>query len=1251
MPTTIDSLQIEIQSNSTSASAGIRDLAKSLGELKKSGTVTTAIKNLDKLSTSLRGFANASHATSSIGKLAGALDRLKNIGSVGSIANSISKLGASLQSVGKVDIDSVAPKIQRIATALQPLSAVKAGGINTMVNGLSKLGKVTDSLDDKTIDAFAEKIKKLNTVLEPLSTKMTTIQTGLRGINSKARSAGSSVKQMGDDVNVAAVNFSAITHAIQTVYHWLQQAIQKFSEFMNQAIEWDGIAARFGRGFGGQAQETYDWIKRLNEEMGINVQQFMQYSSIYATMLTGFGVATEDATKMALGYTELTYDIWAGYNDVYKRFEDASDAVKSAIAGEVEPIRRAGFTIVESTLKQTAANYGLNISLEKATEAQKSYLRYLALVDQAHAQNLVGTYAKELTTAEGLMRTFSQQVKSLTQAFGSLFLPILTKVMPYLQAFVELLEDGVRALAGLFGFEIQKVDWSGYGDGSDVLDDVAGSAGGVSDSLKDATKAAKELKNATIGIDELNVISPPTASSSGAGGGAGGGAGFDGLDVDSLWDDSIFDSVKSKVSDIVKKMKEWLGLTEPINSWADFFETRLGRILTVVGLVGGGIAAWKLTKSFLSGIELLSKILSKPSHSIGLGLVLTVTGFSISFTGMKDAIKNGLDGFNFGEIVLGNLTGAGGSAVLGAGIAAWISKTFAGSAIAEALATAGANLGLGTAGAVGAALGAAFAAIILGIPTMFVGIYDAITDEMDWLNGILITGGATATGAGIGAIIGAIGGPIGAGAGALIGLKVGLIIDQILLLREHWDEITAFFSKFFNETLPGWWNKFTTWLSGVPDAVGKYLASVPDRITKWFDDLWQPIKDFDWKGLGYDIGHWFGSAINDAIVFVTETVPNWFSKVWNKIEDSFRVFFKEKLPRFFKETLPKVITDIVAWFEELPEKIDAAMTAAKAWFVDVGEAIIDGIMEGFSTIGTAIKDFVNGFVQGFKDALGIKSPSKVFKEIGKYCLDGLLGSLSPSAIKERVIAMWNQAKTWWEKTKGTLKTYTPTIGNIRDKLSAAWTTARNWWTSKKAALSTYTPSIGNIRDRVSSAWSTARTWWNSKKAAMSTYTPSIGSIKDRLVSAWNTAKKWWNANVKLSIPSLSFKVTYSNSGLNTVQKAVVKALGMSGWPKLSFAANGGIFDQGSLVWAGERGAEIVANAGGGKTGVMNVQQMQDAVYDGVYAAVVAAMRASSGGNGSQAVNVYLDGRQITAAVEQRQRERGVSIMGSQVYSY
>ena len=566
--------------------------------MKSNGTVNVAVKNLNNLSGALRSFTDASNATRSVGKLVGSLTKLKEIGTVSSVGNSLTKLSASLKSLDKVKIDNVAPQIQRIADAVAPLSAVRGGGFSSMVNAMAKIEKVTKGLDDTKINAFAERIQKLNDVLDPLSKKMTTIQQGLRSMNASARSAGSGVKQMGEDAGGASINMASLIYIVQEVVQWIDAAIQKFSQFVSAAIEWDGIAARFGRGFGDNAQEVYDWIVTLNEEMGINIQQFMQYSSIYANMLTGFGVAAEDAREMALGYTELTYDIWAGYNDVYKTFEEASEAVKSAIAGEVEPVRRAGFTIIESTLQMTAAKHGLSVSIETATEAEKSYLRYLTLVDQAYAQSLVGTYAKELNTAEGLMRTFSQQLKSLSQAFGSLFLPALTAIMPYLQAFVELLTEAVHWIAGLFGIEIQAVDWSGYEAGAGAISDVTDSANDATGALDSAAQAAKDLKNATLGIDELNVISSPSATggSGGSGGGAGGiggGGGFGDLDIDSLWDDSIFKDINDQVDAIKEKFKAWL---------------------PVIGLIGSalaGLAVLTLLENLGSALEAMNEMDTK----------------------------------------------------------------------------------------------------------------------------------------------------------------------------------------------------------------------------------------------------------------------------------------------------------------------------------------------------------------------------------------------------------------------------------------------------------------------------------------------------------------------------------------------------------------------------------------------------------------------------------------------------------------
>lgn len=1233
--TEIDSLQITIQSSSTSAASGIRDLSAALSELKKNGSIGTAVKNLKGLSEALKSFTTVTSNANKITQLATALEKLKSVGSLASLTSSVSKLPAALKGIQNIQLGSAEGKLKGLATALAPLSTVNTRGFNSSVNALAKLSDVTSKLDDATIQDFTKKVERLSAALKPLSERLTTVKTGLSGFTAKARTAGSSAREMGDQIDAAALNFDALTNNIQTVVQAIQQVVQGFVTVIEQAVEWEGIAARFGRGFGEQAEEIYAYVQKLNEEMGINTQVFMQYSSVYATMLTGFGVASKDASTMALGYMELTYDIWAGYNDIYKSFDDAAEAVRSAIAGEVEPVRRAGFTIVEATLQMTAANHGITQSVETMTEAQKSYLRYLTLVDQAHAQNLVGTYAKELTTAEGLLRTLSQQMRSLAQAVGSLFLPILVRVIPYVQAFVELLTDLVRTLANIVGIEIQEVEWGGFNTGAQEVDKVT-------DSLGSATKAAKELKNATLGIDELNVISPNTGGAGGGGAGGAGANGFAGLDVDSLWDDSIFDQINTQVDDIVKKMKDWLGITDDIDTWAELMDTRLGTILKTVGAIGTGLMAWKVTKQFLAATATMKDLLSKRSYAITISATLALVGFTLAATGMGDAIQNGLDGVNFGEIIGGSLLTAGASAVFGSKVAGWITTTFAGSKIATALSTAATNLGLGTASAAGGALAAGVSGVILGIPMMFVGIWDACKEGLDWLNGILIPAGGAAAGAGIAAILAAAGTAVSPGIGTLIGLAVGLVIDGVILIVQHWEEIVTWAKgaakdiKKFVKNIPTYFKDLGKWLDNLPKEIEKWFDNLTDDIDQWFEDLWQPIKDYDWKNLGKNIGLWLGTSLREA---------------WSSVKKKVENFFTSDLPYFWNEWLPDAVQSVADFFLDLPEKLRAVKDSIWDGILDVGKSIINGIWEGMKAGWDAATDFVSGFLDGLKEAFGINSPSTVARdEIGKNIIAGILEAFKPNALVDKLKTLWTNAKNWWDNSKGTLSTYTPSIGDIKSKLSTAWSTAKSWWDRTKSALSTYTPSIGDIKSKLSSAWSTAKTWWDKSKAGFSAYTPSIGDIKGKLSSAWNTAKKWWSNNVKLSVPSLNFKVTYTTKGLNTVQKAITKALGLDGWPKLSFAANGGIFDQGSMIWAGERGAEIVANAAGGRTGVMNVEQMYEAVFEATYSAMMAARGQNDGGS-VQAVNVYLDGKRIASGVEKAQKERGTSILGTEVYSH
>ena len=94
-------------------------------------------------------------------------------------------------------------------------------------------------------------------------------------------------------------------------------------------------------------------------------------------------------------------------------------------------------------------------------------------------------------------------------------------------------------------------------------------------------------------------------------------------------------------------------------------------------------------------------------------------------------------------------------------------------------------------------------------------------------------------------------------------------------------------------------------------------------------------------------------------------------------------------------------------------------------------------------------------------------------------------------------------------------------------------------------------------------------------------------------------------------------------------------------PKINvrWYASGGFPEVGQLFIAREAGAEMVGSIGG-RTAVAN----NDQIVEGIYQGVLGSMRASDGGNGGNFdVRVYLDGKQITAAVEKRQRERGATI--------
>ena len=864
MSTTIDSLDIRITTSAGNSAVNIERLATALGKLKENGKLTTVVNNLT--------------------KLGNALDKL----------NSSSNSG-----------------ISRLATSLNSLSSFKASGFTTTVNALNRIPKVLASLDTATLDKFKRKMEEIANALAPLAAKIDTVATGFSRLPSRIKSVTSATNSATTATNnfgggLSNLNLFATIQNMQSLVSAINLVVDALSKALNQAIEWDGIQYRFGRAFGEDAEEVYEHITKINEALGINIQEFMQYSSLYGSLLSGFGIEQEKVTAISVGLTELSYDLWAAYNDRAKSLEQASEAVRSAITGEIEPIRNLGISLTEASLQEFIDSTHLaGLSIEKMTEAQKAEVRYAAMVNAAMNQGIIGTYAKEMNTAEGAVRSLTQSWKTLVQAFGSLFIPVLQVVIPYLTAFVEILTDAVFWVAKFFGVEIQKIDWSNTSKGVGSLADGAANA---ATGLGKASEAAKKLKNYTMGFDELNVIDPNSGSGSGSGGSGGVGAGAwgSGLDLDSLWDDALLEEASKKVDEIKAKILEWK------------------EVLIAIGVILTGIAVHKVWVTLAGwGATLVTKFMSVTN---------VVSALWGAFKG-SSAATSALT-FMFPKLsAIGSALGSAASAVgtFLAGISAPVWATIA--AVIAAIASVvyflyenwdkvvkavqgffaeniapkleeirkhfnGMFDALGPFGDVLKKIGKGIADFFSKIK--FKDILQGIGKVFEWLGGVIFA---------------IVGGVIATAFNTFVGFIENLIqwfSGIVKVIAGVYDFIVALFT---GGDIGAAWNKI--W-DGVKDVVGGLwglildpIKNVYNGIVSWFTKLWDEL-----------VGH---SIVPDTI----NAIVDWFAKLPSNVLKSLQKFVDNVIAKF-KEAWGKV-TDFFS-VEKWKKKIEEAVGAIKKFF-------------------------------------------------------------------------------------------------------------------------------------------------------------------------------------------------------------------------------------------------------------------------------------------------------------------------------
>ena len=678
--TTIEQLELEVQSSATSAVAQLDALASSLGKVKsatKGGVGLTAVaRQLTTLNTALNGISSTN--ADNLNKMAQGLQALSSCGNLklsSSVANQISNLGTAVRSlngtdfsslgrladaltplstIGKSNLNSFISQLQRLPQAVQGLNGVDIGGLGTQISELvsalsplsqmgknnltsfvTQLGKIPalmQSLKTINIGELASQVQQLADAFAPLATQMQAISSGFAAFPARIQKLITSTNNLSKSNDRASTSYVNLAAKIGIAIVAVKKAASVLARFINKSNQYVEDLNLFTASMGEYASAAQEYAERVSEIVGIDPAEWLRNQGVFMTITKGFGVASDRAYTMSRNLTQLGYDISSFFNIP---FEEAFQKLQSGIAGELEPLRRLGYDLSVARLQQEAYTLGIEKKVSAMTQAEKAELRYYAIMTQVTTAQ--GDMARTLNAPANQLRVLQAQVTQCARAIGNIFIPALNAILPYAIAVAKVIRLIANAIASLFGFALPEIDYSGIGA---TVGGVADSTQDIGDGLGDATKKAKELKNALLGIDELNIISPPE-DTSGSGAGGIGDIGGGGLGFDLPTYDFLDGAISSKVDEIVQKMKEWLGLNKEIDSWADLFDTRLGKILLTVGAIGAGLAAWKIAKSVADFVKYITSFKGFGAGWAGLGALGLLSDLNEFIGYFQDFLENG----------------------------------------------------------------------------------------------------------------------------------------------------------------------------------------------------------------------------------------------------------------------------------------------------------------------------------------------------------------------------------------------------------------------------------------------------------------------------------------------------------------------------------------------------------------------------------------------------------------------------------
>lgn len=1045
--------------------------------------------------------------------------------------------------------------------------------------------------DSQTLELQVKsKAQEALSSVDKLVSKLTGLERTISDIDSKLKTssvnnANSNVNQLKNTIDKTTSSANKLGSSLKTVFTyagvkrltttllgWMDEAVNYTEQLNLFNVVFDNIEKNGKKTFSALGEEATRFQYKLNEKFGTNKTETLYMQGIFQSMGETVGIKDKYSAIMSETMTKLTYDLASLYN---KGEEATAEAIRAGVyAGQTKPLRAFGIDVTQMSMQPILNELGIDRQVKELSQAEKEILRYLATLKQA--QIAMGDFANNLESPANQMKIFKQQLVETKVALSSLFIGTFAKILPYANAILMVIKEVTKAIAAMFGIELKDYN-TGIASQEGVYDGIADSAG-------KATKKAKELKRTLFGWDEVHNIDENKDSGSGSGTSVGGGIDQRLLDAIKGYDNGM-DKVRMKATEIRDKIMEWLGFTKEIDPLTGAVSFKLKEGWTNLKLIGGiitmlvGFKIFKWLKNIAKGILGVDNLVSLSGTNLTwLGKIvksLKASGWSATIGKIGIKLKSLLPVLGKTSIAIAGIAGV----ILGSRGAYNSMKQM----------TIEANYG-------GKEFGK-YTASILGV-----------------------VGGATALGAvfggPLGAAIGALTGTIIAGTSALLGYKKGVeelakaeLFGSVNVSTASWKEMLEGLNVSINDNTA----RFEKLKSNLSDLSTTFNdnANKLDYYGIKFGKLSQKISEEDSVNIKNSIKEMCDSTnsiIDSTTTYGLELVNSTF-KQGTTISKQGQKKMLESIVNYGNRQKKELKTaqDNITKTYDNAIKTRGYLTDEEYNYISQQLQKIRGLTNSeMSKSQTEIEYYKRQFASK-NQKIDEESYSNYKKALDEYHSEKL------EKIQETYNQEYNYAQKMLENEAWTEDQFNQYIIDAQTNRNKSVEELNREMTKSTETV------ISDLKEKYEELLSDNTEYGKQQKKIIEgifkNYNIDYAYLDRTFTRAGKKAVSYFS-NGFGSGGGASFKIGINFGGGSGGGRFANGGIYSNGsWKSIPQYANGGAPSHGTLFWAGEAGAEVVAHASG-KTEVLNQSQIASVMYSAIYSAM-----SQFGGGGIAEINV------------------------------